>query len=209
MAVRSELLILRGNHLVWQKSSCPVWCVLQWSLPLRAGLKKLALLYCVSIERLFCHYKNMNIQEHLVIIKSALDVNALAEILLPLIPNNSKDAKWDIQKHSRAQQRDKLWMCPWSFPVQQQCDINDSALKTHLPKILPEQNANSKSCLSRLGLSCCYKPGETSQSSAYLAKVTEQDYIIQNLLHNPKHGMCWPKNLDQTEYWASYVSIQV
>lgn len=133
----------------------------------------------------------MNIEEHLVIIRSAFDVNVLVKKLLPLIPNNSKDAKWSIQKHSRAQQRDKLWICSWSFPVQQQSDVNNSALKTHLPKILPEQNANSEAYLSRLELSCCCKPGETSQSYAYLAKFTEQDYIIKNFLHNPKHGMCW------------------
>lgn len=143
MAVRSELLILRGNNIIWQKSFSPVWYVLQWSLPLRISLKKLTVLYC---ERLCCpgnsyHHKNTNIQEHLVIIRSALDVNSLVKKLLPLIPNNSKDAKWGIQKHSRAQQRDKLWMCLQSFPVQHQSDVNNSALKTHLPKILPEQNA--------------------------------------------------------------------
>lgn len=73
--------------------------------------------------------------------------------------------------------RDKLWMYLWSFPTQQQSDIKDSALKTHLPRILPEQNVNSKAYLSRVELSCCYKPGDTSQSFAYLAKFTEQDYI--------------------------------
>lgn len=85
-------------------------------------------------------------------------------------------------RHSEAQwgtaERQALDVLVELFPVHQQTDVNNSALITHLPKILPGKNVNNKVYLSRPELSCYYEPGETSQSYAYLAKFTEQDYII-------------------------------
>ena len=82
-------------------------------------------------------------------------MNALVKELLSLrsdgaSPNHSEVAKWCIQKHSSAQQRQGLDILVELFSLTaKQCYNN--ALKTHLPKFPPEQDVKrkNKASLSR------------------------------------------------------------